>query len=63
MGHITWCMDKMSGQNPGRQNANQNCKGGQMLAILWDREGKMPVLSKHFIYDTDGQVSLLKKPL
>ena len=31
--------------------------GDKMLAILLDREGKMPILSKHFIYDTDGQVN------
>ena len=27
----------------------------KMLSILWDREGKMPILTKHFIFDTDGQ--------
>ena len=29
----------------------------EMLSILWDREGKMPILTKHFIFDTDGQVN------
>ena len=29
----------------------------KMLAILWDREGKMLIVSKHFIYHTDGQVN------
>ena len=42
----------VGGQNTGGQNASQNCK-----AILWDREGKMAILSKDFIYDTDGQVN------
>ena len=30
----------------------------KMMAILWDREeGKMPILSNYFIYDTGGQVN------
>ena len=47
------------GQHTGGQNASQNCKGGgdKMLDILWNREAKMPILSKHFIYDTDDQVN------
>ena len=50
------------GQHTGGQNARRNCKGGggggdKMLAILWNREGKMPILSKHFIYETDDQVN------
>ena len=48
----------VGGQNTGGPNASQNCKRGvdKMLSILWDREGKMPILTKHFIFDTDGQV-------
>ena len=38
------------GQNSGGQNTSHNCKGGRTLAILWDREDKMPILSKHLIY-------------
>ena len=59
-GHIkTVHGQNVSGQNPGGQNASQNCKGGgdKMLAILRDKEGKMPILSKHLIYDSDGQVN------
>ena len=29
----------------------------KILSISWDREGKMPNLSKHFIYDTDSQAN------
>ena len=50
----------VGGQNTGGPNASQNCKGGggdKMLSILWDREGKMPILTKHFIFDTDGQAN------
>ena len=55
----TYCA--LHGQNTEGQNASQNCRGGdKMLAILWDREGKMPILSKHFIYDTENK---LKTPL
>ena len=32
-------------------------RGNKMPAILWDREGKMPILSKHIIFDTDDQVN------
>ena len=51
----------VGGQNTGGPNASQNYKGGgggdKMLSILWDREGKMPILTKHFIFDTDGQAN------
>ena len=55
----------VGGQNTGGPNASQNCKGGgggggggdKMLSILWDREGKMPILTKHFIFNTDGQAN------
>ena len=46
-GHIMRCMDKMSA-------AKCWWTKHKMLAILWDREGKMPILSKYFIYHTDG---------
>ena len=29
----------------------------QGRTILWEREGKMLILSKHFMYHTDGQVN------
>ena len=45
------------GQHAGGKNASQNCKGDKMLAILWNREAKMTILSKHFISDTDDQVN------
>ena len=50
------------GQNVSRQNTGDKTpvkitRGHKMLSILWDREGKMPILSKDFIYDTDGQVN------
>ena len=32
-------------------------KEDKMLAILWDRADKMPILSKHFTYHTNGQVT------
>ena len=39
------------GQNVG----GQKILGDKMsVKILWDREGKMPILTKHFIYETDG---------
>ena len=49
----------VGGQNTGGPNTSQNCKrgGDKMLSILWDREGKMPILTKHFIFDTDGQAN------
>ena len=40
--------DKMPVKIPGED---------KMLAILWDREDKMSILSKHLIYHTDGQVN------
>ena len=27
------------------------------LAILWDRKDEMPIMSKHLLYRTDGQVN------
>ena len=59
-GHITWCMDKMSVDKIlGDKTPVKIARGDKMLYILWDREGKIPILSKHFIhvYDTDGQVN------
>ena len=51
----------VGGQNTGgtkRQSKLQGGGGGdKMLSILWDREGKMPILTKHFIFDTDGQAN------
>ena len=55
----------MHGQNVGGgtklgdQTPVKIARGGgdKMLSILWDREGKMPILTKHFIFDTDGQAN------
>ena len=52
-GHITRCMDNILGDKTSVKIA----RGDKMLAILWNREAKMPILSKHFIYDTDDQVN------
>ena len=49
-GQIMQCMDKMAVDKTPVKNAREE----KMLAILRDREGKMPILSKHFIYHTDG---------
>ena len=62
VGHITRCTDKMSVDKIlGDQTPVKITRGGgggdKMLSILWDREGKMPILTKHFIFDTDGQVN------
>ena len=47
----------VGGQNTGGQNASQNCKGGQNAVHFMGQGGKMPILTKHFIYDTDSQVN------
>ena len=52
-GHITRCMDNILGDKTPVKIA----RGDKMLAILWNREAKMPILSKHFIHDTDDQVN------
>ena len=52
-GHITRCLDNILGDKTPVKIA----RGDKMLAILWNREAKMPILSKHFIYDTDDQVN------
>ena len=52
-GHIMRCMDKMLMDKTPVKIAMED----KMLTILWDREGKMLILSKHFIYRTDGQVN------
>ena len=62
VGHIMWCTDKMSADKTlGDKTPVKIARGGgggdKMMAILWDREDKMPILSKHLIYDTDGQVN------
>ena len=59
VGHITRCTDKMSVDKIlGDQTPVKIARGGdKMLSILWDREGKMPILTKHFIFDTDGQAN------
>ena len=41
----------------GGQNASMNYKGGQNAGHFMGQEGKMLILSKHFIYCTDGQVN------
>ena len=53
VGHITRCTDKMSVDKIAKGGGG----GDKMLSILWDREGKMPILTKHFIFDTDGQAN------
>ena len=45
------------GQHTGDKTSVKIARGDKMLAILWNREAKMPILSKHFIYDTDDQVN------
>ena len=49
-GYIMRCMDKMLADKTPVKNSRES----KILAILWDREGKMPILSKDFIYHTDG---------
>ena len=53
VGHIVRCTDKILGDKMPVEIA----RGNKMPAILWDREGKMPILSKHIIFDTDDQVN------
>ena len=59
VGHITRCTDKMTVDKIlGDQTPVKIARGGdKMLSILWDREGKMPILTKHFTFDTDGQAN------
>ena len=45
------------GQHTGVKTPVKIARGDKTLAILWNREAKMPILSKHFIYDTDDQVN------
>ena len=54
-----WCTDKMSVDKTLGDKHQSKLQGGgdKMMAILWDREDKMLILSKHLIYDTDGQVN------
>ena len=57
-GHIMRCTDKMSVDKIlGDKTPVKIARGDKMLPILRDKEGKMPILSKHLIYDTDGQVN------
>ena len=57
-GHITRCTDKMwADKILGDKTPVKIARGDKMLPILRDKEGKMPILSKHLIYDTDGQVN------
>ena len=58
-GQIMRCTDKMSSEKILGEGTPVKItkQGDKMVAILWDREGKMPILSKHFICDTDGQVN------
>ena len=46
-----------SGQMPVDKILVQIARKDKMLAILWDREDKMPILSKHLIYCNDGRVN------
>ena len=52
-GHMTRCLDNMLGDKTPVKIA----RGDKMPAILWNREAKMPILSKHFTYDSDDQVN------
>ena len=52
-GHIMWCTDKLL----VNKTPVKITKEDKMLTILWHGEGKMPILSKHSIYCTDGQVN------
>ena len=46
-GHITRCMDKMStGKILGDKTPVKIARWDKMLSILWDRESKIPILSK-----------------
>ena len=51
-------MDKMLADKIlGDKTPVKIAKGDKMLAILRDKEGKMPILFKHLIHDTDCQVN------
>ena len=47
----------IDGQNTGDKMPVKIPREDKMLAILWDRQGKMLILSKQFIYHTDGLVN------
>ena len=50
--HIKQCMDKISADKISGNKTPVKIargRGDKMLAILWDREGKMLILSKHFV--------------
>ena len=55
-GHIIRCTDKMLADKILGDKTPVKIARGQNAGHLLDREGKMPILLKHFIYDTDGQV-------
>ena len=46
-------MDKMPLEKTPVKIAGED----KTLAILWDRKDKIPILSKHLLYHTDGQVN------
>ena len=55
-------MTFLSGTSTGEgtecwQTKCQIAREDKMLAILWDREDKMLIVTKHLIYHTDGQVN------
>ena len=50
-----WCTDKISVDKIMLDKAPlKNAREDKMLAIFRDREGKMLILSKHFICYIDG---------
>ena len=52
------CMDKTLADKMRVDKTPVKIAGeDKMQAILWDRKDKMPILSKHLLYLTDGQVS------
>ena len=51
--HIMPCTDKM----PVEKTPDKIVRKDKMLAILWDMEKNMPILSKNLVCRTDGQVN------
>ena len=58
VGHIIGCADKTSVDKMlVDKMLVKIAREDKMLAILWNREEKMVILSKHLIYHTNGQVN------
>ena len=57
-GHIMRCMDEMWVDKILRDKTPVKlAREDKKLAILWNSEGKMPIVSKYFICHTHGQVT------